>query len=67
MPLKNLPCGCTLDSDFVFEEHLSDGPPFHRAIKEPPSPPPSGEAEEVGPVMGLDESGPESKPKKKKW
>jgi len=32
MPQKTLECGCTLDTDFVSEEHDAKGPPYHKAL-----------------------------------
>lgn len=44
MAVVTLPCGCTLDSDFVETEH-QQAPPFHRtrALEKPAPLPPSSE------------------------
>ncbi len=70
MPVTALPCGCTLDTDFVSPDHRADGPPFHIVLK--------GNAQAYTPALAEDtepeaepfsdpEEKAEEKPKKKKW
>jgi hypothetical protein len=61
MPVVTLKCGCTLDTDFVSEEHQPDGKPYHASLKPLPTPLPPPEAE---PEAEAEDDG---KGKKKRW
>ncbi len=53
MPVTALPCGCTLDTDFVSPDHRADGPPFHIVLK--------GNAQAYTPALAEDTE-PEAEP-----